>query len=194
MITFTCNSSSYPLWKCWNAIALKLSRLSHEISITICEQKKLISSFCWRRLFDWLSIAFLPCATFFISRYWKLAKKLLNRLVPRLHIISRIRYIFKNGKIQKTTNYLIGANSSWNIIVIRMSIFVLLNQYWHPDIKPKFFRKRLDGKCILNQSRYSKFYKTSWQHPKPKWGPSVPLQYTVDISTGRPKKLCVWHW
>ena len=58
----------------------------------------------------------------------------------------------------------------------------------------KGLSKDQDGKCILTQSRYSKFYKKFWQNPKPQWGPSVLLQYTVDICTGRPKKLWVWHW
>ena len=57
-----------------------------------------------------------------------------------------------------------------------------------PSFLEKGLSKDQDGKCILNQSRYSKFYKKFWQHPKPQWGPSVPLQYTVDIFTGRPKK------
>ena len=58
----------------------------------------------------------------------------------------------------------------------------------------KGLSKDQDEKCILTQSRYSKFYKKFWQNPKPQWGPSVLLQYTVDICTGRPKKLWVWHW
>ena len=58
----------------------------------------------------------------------------------------------------------------------------------------KGLSKDQDGKCILTQSRYSKFYKKFWQNPKPQWGPSVLLQYRVDICTGRPKKLWVWHW
>ena len=63
-----------------------------------------------------------------------------------------------------------------------------------PNFLEKELSKDQDGKCILNQSRYFKFYKTFWQHPKPKWGLSVPLQYTVDICTGRPKKIWVWQW
>ena len=54
--------------------------------------------------------------------------------------------------------------------------------------------KDQDEKCFLNQYRYSKFYKNFWQHLKTRWNPSVPLQYTVDICTGRPKKVWVWHW
>ena len=61
-------------------------------------------------------------------------------------------------------------------------------QILSPSFLEKGLSKDQDGKCILNQSRYSKFYKKFWQHPKPQWGPSVPLQYTVDIFTGRPKK------
>ena len=63
-----------------------------------------------------------------------------------------------------------------------------------PNFLEKDLSKDQDGKCILNQSRYSKFYKKFWQHPKPQWGPSVPLQYIVDVCTGKPKKLWVWHW
>ena len=63
-----------------------------------------------------------------------------------------------------------------------------------PNFLEKGLSKDQDGKCILNQFRYFKFCKNFWQHPKPQWGPSVTLQYTVDMCTGRPKNLWVWHW
>ena len=43
-----------------------------------------------------------------------------------------------------------------------------------PNFSEKSLPKDSNGKCILNQSRYSKFYKKFWQNHKPLWGP-----YTV---------------
>ena len=66
-------------------------------------------------------------------------------------------------------------------------------QISNPNFLEKGLSKDQDGKCILNKSRYSKFYKKILTASQ-KWGPSVPLQYIVDVCTGKPKKLWVWHW
>ena len=60
-----------------------------------------------------------------------------------------------------------------------------------PHFLEKSLSKDSDGKCILNQSRYSKFYKKILTACQTTVG---PLKYTVDICAGRPKKPWVWHW
>ena len=127
--------------------------------------------------------------------------------MPKLHILSTKNsdkqqveqgiYLIME-RFRKLPNYWIGANSSWksvSYVCLFLCCWIIVDiQISSSIFLEKGFSKDQDGKCILNQSRYSKCYKKIL----------TPSQTTVRSFSSTPihsrcmycspKKLWVWHW